>query len=87
MAKREVWITTIDNPYDPFTQMEVWKRFDEDHGYNTVPLLCRYMKDSNDLGEQDYEEAVEEAVDIMMRFNFYGNYRKLVKEGDEIHYE
>lgn len=86
MAKREVWITTTDNPYDPFTEMETWKRFDEDHGYYTVPLLCRYMKDSEDLGEQDYEDSVEEAVDILMSFNFYGNYRKLVKEGDKITY-
>lgn len=84
MAKREVWITTTDNPYDPFTQMEVWKRFDEDHGYNTVPLLCRYMKDAEDLGEQDYEDSVEEAVDILIGFNFYGNYVKLIKEGNEI---
>lgn len=87
MAKREVWVTTVDNPYNPFTEMEVWKRFDEDHGYYTVPLLCRYMKDSEDLGEDDYEESVEEAVDIIVSQNVSGMHRKLVKEGDEIHYE
>ena len=36
-----VFITTIDNPFDPFEQFEDWNRFDEDHGYFTLSYLER----------------------------------------------
>jgi hypothetical protein len=79
MATRETWITTLDNPFDPFSDMENWKRFDEDHGYHTTSLLCRYLNASPDFSDEDYNQAIEEAVDKLCSYNFYGNYRKVVK--------
>lgn len=80
------WPTTLDNPFDPFTNMENWKRFDEDKGYNTVSLLCRYLNTSDDDSDESYYAALEDAVDTICRFNFTGNYRKVQKpvESDEI---
>lgn len=83
MAEKKIvkrtWPTTLDNPFDPFEDMENWKRFDEDYGYHTVSLLCRYLHDSDELSDEHYYEALEDAVDIVCRINPTGNYRKVQK--------
>jgi hypothetical protein len=83
MSKKTVvnstWVTTLDNPFNPLEDMENWKRFDEDYGYNTTSLICRYLHDADDISDESYYEALEEAVDIICRFNFTGNYRKVQK--------
>ena len=77
---KETWVTTLDNPFDPFKESESWKRFDEDHGYHTTAYICRILKDSQDFDEESYRKALEEAVDEIVSFNIYGNYRKVVNE-------
>ena len=32
---KDLWITTEDNPYDPFTQFQHWLSWDQSHGYDT----------------------------------------------------
>ena len=73
------WPTTLDNQFNPFEDMENWKRFDEDHGYNTVSLLCRYLHTADDVSDESYYDALNDAVDTLCRFNFTGNYRKVQK--------
>ena len=80
MAHPETWVTTLDNPFDPFAEFEAWQRFDEDHGYHTTSLICRYLNASPEFGDDVYNEALEEAVDKVVHYNFYGNYRKVVNE-------
>ena len=79
MASRETWVTTLDNPFDPFSDFDNWKRFDEDHGYYTTELICRFLNVSDEFDDDLYNEQVEEAVDKVVHYNFYGNYRKVVK--------
>lgn len=79
MASRETWVTTLDNPFDPFSDFDNWKRFDEDHGYYTTELICRFLNVSDEYDDDLYNEQVEEAVDKVVHYNFYGNYRKVVK--------
>lgn len=80
MATKETWVTTLDNPFDPFKDPENWQRFDEDNGYYTTSLICRYLVDAPDWSENMKNQALEEAVDKIVRYNFYGNYKKVVKE-------
>ena len=49
----EVMLTTVDNPYDPFTQFDEWLMFDEDHGYHTCSYLARIAKDTDGLSEDE----------------------------------
>lgn len=78
-----VFITTIDNPFNPFTQFEDWNRFDEDRGYNTLSYLARIANTSNEMSEEDYNNAIAMAVDEICNYNILGIYKK-VREGDEI---
>lgn len=77
---RCVAITTIDNPYDPFTQFDDWFAFDEIHGYHSCAYLGRIAKTSDQLSDADQEVAVESAIDEIIELNPLGIYRKVEKE-------
>lgn len=73
-----VFLTTLDNPYDYFTHFDEWYAFDIAKGYNTCNYIARIALTSTDMSERDYEKAVEDAVDEILRLNITGNYRKIV---------
>lgn len=70
-------LTTIDNPYDPFTQFDDWNLFDESKGYFTCCYLARIAKTSNDLSETDELLAIEQAIDEIVQMNVLGIYKKV----------
>lgn len=76
----DVMLTTIDNPFDPFTQWDEWKRFDEDMKYYTCEYLARIAKTSDDLSDMDNEIAVEDAINEIVSLNILGIYRKVFKK-------
>ena len=78
-----VALTTLDNPYDPFTQFEAWYQFDTAAGYHTSAFLARIVKSSDELSDTDQERAVEWAIDEIITENVLGIYRKLKRENGE----
>ena len=74
------FVTTLDNPFDYFTQFDEWYAFDTQKGYNTCAYMARIAKTSTEMSEKDYEEAVNDAVDEILRFNITGNYKKVVEK-------
>lgn len=80
------FVTTLDNPFDYFTQFDEWFAFDTQKGYNTCSYIARIAKTSSEMSEKDYEEAVNDAVDEILRLNITGNYKKVIekknKDGD-----
>lgn len=75
----ETMLTTIDNPFDPFTQFDEWFAFDEAKGYHTCAYLARIAKTSDELSEADEEVAVEAAIDEIVKFNILGIYKKVTR--------
>ena len=59
----EYMLTTVDNPFNPFTQFNEWQAYDQQLGYNTLALLARVVVTSNDLSEADQELAIDETID------------------------
>ena len=74
-------LTTIDNPFNPFTQFDEWFAFDDSKGYHTCSYLARIAKGSYELSEEDEALAQEMAIDEIVKMNILGIYRK-VKEED-----
>lgn len=70
-------LTTIDNPFNPFTQWDDWKRYDEDKKYYTCSYLARIAKTSDELSEADYDQAIEDAIDEIVKLNILGIYKKV----------
>ena len=77
---KEVMLTTIDNPYDPFSQFDDWKAFDDFKGYHTCEYLGRIARTANDLSYADQAIAVEQASDEIVELNVLGIYKKVTKE-------
>ncbi len=73
-------LTTLDNPYNPFTQFDEWYEFDVEKGYNTCNYLARIVKTSDDLSEEDESLAIEEAIDEIVSLNILGIYIKVTKD-------
>jgi hypothetical protein len=77
----EFMLTTVDNPYDPFTQWDEWFAWDLHAGYNTPGLLARlaYVPDDLPLGDQHL--AIQDAIDEICKENATGVHM-MVKRGD-----
>ena len=73
-------LTTIDNPYDPFTQYDEWYEYDTTHGYNTCAYLARIAKTSDELSDEDYELEVNNAIDEIVKLNVLGIYKKAFRK-------
>jgi hypothetical protein len=75
-------LTTVDNPWDPFTMFDEWLQFDEAAGYNTTQYLARLTLSSPDLSEADQSDAIETAIDEIVEQNILGIYRKVEAPSD-----
>lgn len=73
-------LTTIDNPYDPFTQFDEWYAYDESKGYHSCSYLARITKSSDELSPLDEELAIESAIDEIVKMNVLGLYKKVMRE-------
>lgn len=51
---RRLWVTTEDNPFDPFTQGDRWNQWDMSHGYKTKMKLADISRCS--IGNLSAEE-------------------------------
>lgn len=73
----EYMLTTVDNPFDPFTQWDEWYAWDLHAGYHTPGLLDRVARTSDELSEADQFLAVQQAIDEIVRENVLGVHRKV----------
>jgi hypothetical protein len=73
----EYMLTTVDNPFDPFTRFDEWFNYDVQMGYNTASFLDRVAKVSNDMSEPDQSIAIQNAIDEIVEENVSGMWRKV----------
>ena len=72
-------LTTVDNPFNPFTQYDQWYAFDNVQGYHSCELLDRVLKISPNLGNTDTELLIRNAIDEIIKFDVFGIYKKVEK--------
>lgn len=70
-------ITTIDNPWNPFTHFLQWYKWDEHHHYNTVRWLDLYTFTSNDLSDEQVDADVTDAQNKLLARNPFGLHVKV----------
>lgn len=73
-------LTTLDNPYNPFTNYEDWYAFDTRQGYNSAAYLARIVRTSHELSEPDEALAIQQAIDEIVQLNIIGIYTKVRKD-------
>ena len=72
-------LTTTDNPYNPFTQFDLWFQFDISKGYNTCAFIDRVANTSDELTDKENDNEIENAMKEIAKENVLGIY-KLVEE-------
>ena len=65
MAK-EIALTTIDNPYNPFDDFTSWLMFDIEKGYNTNERLARITELKDDMTEQEQKDEIERGIERLI---------------------
>jgi hypothetical protein len=80
VANTEYMLTTVDNPFDPFTRFDEWLAYDTRMGYNTSGMLDRIAKVSHELSEPDQALAIQTAIDEIVKENVSGMWKKISKD-------
>ena len=76
MAK--VMLTTLDNPFNPFTQFDEWYDYDVTSCANSMALLSRLALTCDEFTDEENDEIIEEACDTIC--NLDANYIKVTPE-------
>lgn len=73
-------LTTIDNPYDPFTHYREWYNWDTTHGYHTAAYLARITVTSDELSQADQDLAIEQAITEILVESPLPIYKRVTKD-------
>ena len=73
----ECMLTTIDNPYDYFTQFNDWFSFDIEKGYNSCSRLARIARISDQMTDEETNLEIERAIDEIIKYDFMNIYKKV----------
>lgn len=65
---QELMITTVDNPYNPFTQRDQWLVYDHAQGYHTNERLASITYLSDVLSEEEVLNEIESSIDELIKF-------------------
>ena len=77
-------LTTVDNPYDPFTQWNEWYFYDISKGYCTCERLARTANIPMQVPDAIFESEIEAAADQMIfegafsKEGLYVDYKKVL---------
>lgn len=74
-------LTTVDNPWNPFTNFREWLTFDITNGYNSSEFLARIAKTSDSLTAEENNEEIRRACLQIMREDPLNIYKMV--EGEE----
>ena len=79
MDDDEHMLTTVDNPWNPFTHYDEWYAWDRAQGYDTPGMLARIANVSLDLPDEVIGQIIEDAIDEIVTLNISGLYRKATR--------
>lgn len=69
-------LTTVDNPFDPFTNFDKWFMYDCEKGYYSCAYLARIARTSDAMTEEENDEEIERAIDEIISNDFRDIYMK-----------
>lgn len=58
----EVMLTTVDNPFNPFTHWEEWLAYDMSNGYNSSGIVAAITNTSNEFSDKLESDEIAEAI-------------------------
>ena len=70
VSNKDLFITTIDNPFNPFEQFKRWLNYDEQKGYHTCGRLALLAHTSDYLSDYENDVLIDRAMCDML--DIYG---------------
>lgn len=61
---KETFLTTNDNPFNPFKEFKEWFAYDQNLGYNTCGLIDRMFTTLFNVNEKEFDEETIEQMRI-----------------------
>jgi hypothetical protein len=71
---KDIWLTTGDNPWNPFTQFESWYDFDERKMYRTCGKVAEKANYSHCLTDHENDLATIRAIEDVVDNDFVIDY-------------
>ena len=81
--EKNYMLTTFDNPFNPFVDFKSWYMFDCEKLHNTSSRLARLVDINNEMTEKEINEEQNRAIDLMLKYDFDGEYFKGTEEDIE----
>jgi len=72
-----VALSTVDNPYNPFSQFPEWFLFDVEKGHDSCAFLDRIAKTSDNMTDEENAEEIERAIDEIVKYDPTDTYIKV----------
>ena len=77
-------VTTMDNPWNPFTHYHKWLDYDSEYGYNTDQWIYILSKTSSDLVKEEMEEQIDAGVDRLLELDPFGLHVKVYENEADV---
>lgn len=74
---KAVALTTIDNPWNPFTNFRDWYNFDESHDYKSCSIVARLARTTDDMTPSEELKEIERAINSFIEADPTGTYIKV----------
>lgn len=78
------WLTTKDNPWNPFTNLKEWDQFDKLAGYDSSGKVARIAQTSDSFTDEENAAEKERAIDRIIALDFTNTFVKLVVNDEEL---
>lgn len=80
MTEKQAMLSTVDNPWNPFTNFDEWYAFDVGHGYHSCAVLDRFARTSDALSDADNSIEISNAIDEIIKFDPFHRFIKVVQD-------
>lgn len=80
MTEKQTMLSTVDNPWNPFTNFDEWYAFDVGHGYHSCAVLDRFARTSDALSDADNSLEISNAIDEIIKFDPFHRFIKVVQD-------
>lgn len=75
--ERKIYITTIDNPYNPLEDFISWYMYDIQKGYFTCSKLARLANLEDNMTEEEENKELERVIDRIIEIDPLDIYKKI----------
>ena len=81
---KETALTTIDNPYSPFSRFDEWYSYDTEKGYDCCGYIDRtkqvHNKDTTYLSSDSEDQVIDRIIDYIVATDPTGMFVKVEKQ-------